>query len=1434
MKSKKPTVDRNGCAATVSKGRGDPRLGAMIRGLGVWLLAVGAAIVPAGAQEAARSARPEAGEPAKPVSAEAAPSVPESWIPAFQWRNIGPANTGGRITAITVSEKDSSMWWVATAGGGLLKTTNNGVTFENQFDHEATVSIGDVAVAPSDPSILWVGTGECNPRNSVSWGDGVYKSTDGGKTWKNMGLKQGFQVGRIVVHPTDPNIVYVGVLGRLWGPSEERGLYKTTDGGEKWERVLFVDDKTGVIEVQMKPGEPDTLLAGTYERRRDGFDTNEPALRNGPGSGLWRTTDGGKNWTRLYKGLPEGNLGRIGVSFYGKNPNVVYLVVESDRTGTEPENAPYIGLRGTDADVGAKVTDVVKGGPAEAAGLRADDIVISVNGVTVHSYDEFMGEIRKRVAGDAVKMELSRERKSVSADVTLTKRPPPATRQRARDGTGRRTDDTAGAGPFSSGLGGQRGNLTEQQGPDGFQYGGVFKSTDSGETWARINSINPRPMYFSQVRADPSDDTYLWVLGVSLARSKDGGKTFTDDGGRGTHADDHALWIDPHDGRHMILGNDGGLYVSYDRGENWDHLNHVAIGQFYHVAVDPRPNYMVYGGLQDNGSWGGPSRSRSGRGPINEDWVSIGGGDGFVCRVDPTDPDQVYFESQGGAMGRFNLRTGERGSIRPAQERGARYRWNWKTPFILSSHNSRIFYAAANFVFRSVDQGRTMKRLSDEFTRTRRGSGTAIAESPLDSDVLYVGSDDGALLVTRNGAMTWTKLADFPLSEEEKNSQARIEESESGGGAGGGGATANPAAAEAAPLETPAAEAPPTGEGEQPAPAPQGGRGPGGGPAGGGAERMIDRLKQMDANHDGKISKDEVPEQMQRLFDRGDTNGDGVIDEEELKSLPQRMGGGRGAGGGGGGGRGPGGRGDQGPAEPPSGPRMGQIVSAPAPTSPPEQEKAQPLSPAAADDALTGEWSAKATGEDAPPGGAGFTLSLTLAESGKVTGSYDSARGGGSLTDAKFDRQSGAFTATVESERAPIEIKSRLADGKLKGQVDIGDGRFQFEFEAERTSKTPAQPARTDDTGAGSIAGRSLLELLPGPRWVSSIDASRFRAGRVYVTFDGHRSNDDEPYIFVSEDYGRTWRSIRANLPAAAGSTKVIREDLQKENLLFLGTEFGAYVSVDRGRSWTRFNNNLPTVAVFEFALHPTSGEIVAATHGRSLWILDVTPLRQMSDKTAAQEVALFAPRSAVYWRPDPRRGGGNRRFVGENDEPGAAIVYSLNKRVRSVTLQITDPAGEVIRELDAKTEPGLHRVAWDLRRTPEERGGGRGPGGGFGGGAGGGGGGRAGGPGGGGRAGGGGPGAAAGGGGGGGGGGGFGGFGGGRGGRLVPSGTYRVALKVDGELYTKPLVVQTDPQYPDYQPWERGGGFGGGEEMEPGADEEEDEDQGPSGDRDG
>jgi photosystem II stability/assembly factor-like uncharacterized protein len=948
------------------------------------------------------------------------------WVRTLTWRSIGPATMGGRITAISAYDADPCTYFIATAGGGLLKTTNNGTTFEHCFDREATVSVGDVCVAPSDRNIVWVGTGEANPRNSVSYGDGVYKSTDGGKTWKNMGLKKSFQIGRIKIHPKDPNIVYVGALGRLYGANEERGLFKTTDGGKTWQKVLYVDDKTGIIDLQMNPADPETLLVATYERQRDEFDSHrgepgpadgydgyDPIKKWGPGSAIYKTTDGGKTFHKLTKGLPTCTLGRIGIDYYRKDPKIVYAIIESEKIGMgkPPGQEVYLGITGRDADVGARITEVAADGPAAKAGLKSGDIVLAVESKPIFTYDQLVRQVRGHKPGDKVALKTVRDRQP--KDVTLTLAPRPA----SSTGGGASLFGTSSRRPYTFMYSSQRENVEKEQGSDGAQYGGVYKSTDGGETWVRVNSLNPRPMYFSQIRVDPTDDKYVYVLGISMYHSKDGGKTFSADAGPEVHPDQHALWIDPRDGRHMIVGCDGGFYATYDRALNWEYLNHCAIGQFYHVVVDSRQPYHVYGGLQDNGSWGGPSRTLRNTGPINEDWIAVGFGDGFVCQVDADEPDVVYWEAQDGVMFRRNLRTGEMTLLnaRPRERPTPRvnwkspflislgpwslvpylpnlaareqYRFNWNTPFILSQHNPRLFYSAGNYVFRSVKRGSDLRAISPEITRTQRGSGTALAESPRNPDVLWAGTDDGALWVTRDGGKQWTNVAD-----------------------------------------------------------------------------------------------------------------------------------------------------------------------------------------------------------------------------------------------------------------------------------KVG---------------------------------------LPGPRWVSSIEASRFIEGRAYVVLDGHRSDDDNPYVYVTEDFGQTWKPLHAGLPW--GSTRVLREDLENGSLLFLGTEFGIWVSLNRGASWTKLNNNLPTVSVFDLAIHPTAGEMVAATHGRSLWILDITPLRQMTAEALKAPARLYQPNTVVRWRTELERqsvyGVGMRRFVGQNPPSAAQIYYSLTKKPDKISLKVVDYAGKVVQELKVPATVGLHRVEWNFGR---------------------------------------------------------------------------------------------------------------------------------------
>ncbi|MFK7739291.1 MAG: PDZ domain-containing protein [Planctomycetota bacterium] len=969
-------------------------------------------------------------------------SLPDGWAEQMDWRSIGPANMGGRIIAFAVYEARPATWWAATASGGLLKTTNNGLTFEHQFDQEGVVSIGHVAVAQSDPNVLWVGTGEGQPRNSVSYGNGVYKSVDGGKTWAHMGLKGTFQTGRIAIHPDDPETVYVGTLGRLYGHSEERGLYKTTDGGESWQRVLYVDERTGVIDVDMHPSDPDTLMVATYERQRDGFDTNDPAKRWGPGGGIYKTTDGGDTWEKVTKGLPTSQLGRIGIDYYRKDPNVLMAIVECEKIAQQPEDAPYHGMAVAAADAGVRVTRTAparrrgrgrsapaegeekeqkkpKQTPAQAAGLKKDDIVLSVGGERVNSSDDFERACRQHKASDKVTIAIVRDRKDMELDLTFGTYP-----------EGSRS-------PFTGTLGGQAADMVDLQGAQGHEYGGIYESTDGGSSWTRINTLNPRPMYYSQIRIDPSDANNVMVCGTSLYRSTDRGRTFDRGAGNGIHVDHHATWIDPNNGDHILQGCDGGMHVTYDACKNWDHLNHVAIGQFYHVGVSPERNYRVYGGLQDNGSWGGPSRT-AGEGPQNHDWQRIGGGDGFRCLVDPDDGRVVYSQSQNGPPSWRNLQTGERGSLRGGGGRGSngqreRLRFNWETPYVLSGHNSKIVYTAGSKVLKSLNRGKNMKVISPEITNGDRGSATALAESPVDADVVYVGTDDGALWVTHDGGDNWSNCFEVPSESESAEAEAAIG----------------------------------VGDAEQP-----------------------------------------------------------------------------------------------------------------------------------------------------------------------VVRSY-------------------------------------------------GPRAFAGSSDADDDSVLVAQP---------------IAKLVPGPRWVSEIVASQHDGKRAYVTLDGHRSDDDAAYVFTTDDAGMTWRSLAAGLPEMAGSTRTIAEDPVNEDVLYLGTEFHALVSLDRGQTWARMNGDLPTVAVHAFAINVPSGEIVAGTHGRSLWITSVHELRQMTAATMAKPAHFYEPLSAIIYRSSPSVGGTNRRFVGENPRGGAPLMFHLQKTARDVKLEVLDGKGGVLRELEAPTAKGLHRVNWNLR----------------------------------------------------------------------------------------------------------------------------------------
>jgi photosystem II stability/assembly factor-like uncharacterized protein len=801
------------------------------------------------------------------------PLLTESVLDGLKWRCIGPANMGGRIDDFAVVESAPHIIYAGTASGGVWKTTNNGVTWEPIFDDQPTSTIGDVTISPSNPDIVWVGTGEANNRQSSSWGDGVYKSTDGGETWKNMGLTDTHHIGRIVIHPTNPDVVYVAALGHLWGPNKERGLFKTTDGGKTWINTKFIDGNTGFVDVAMDPENPNTLYAAAYQRRRRGWGFNG----GGPGSGLYKTTDGGETWIRLTSGLPEGDMGRIGIDLYRSNPSIVYAIIES--------------------------------------------------------------------------------------------RP-----------------------------------------------GGVFRSEDKGLSWRRMSNTNPRPMYYSQIRIDPTNDQRIWVLGASMYFSEDGGIKFNQSYVRGVHGDHHAMWINPKNSSHMVLGSDGGIYFSYDRGKTWDFVNTLPIGQFYEVGFDMRKPYYIYGGLQDNGSWGGPSSTWYRLGITNEDWFRIGGGDGFYTQVDPTDYNTIYAESQTGNLFRFDLRTGESKSIRPQLENeDESYQFNWNSPIFISPHDSKTIYYGGNKLFRSKDRGDTWEEASGDLTTQQDreklplmgvlpdrktlsrhdgisyfGDITTISESPIKKGLLYVGTDDGNLQVSRDGGQTWKNVI----------------------------------------------------------------------------------------------------------------------------------------------------------------------------------------------------------------------------------------------------------------------------------------------------SKVPGVPKYT---------------------YVTRVVASRFEEGTAYATLDGHRNDDFKAYVFMTADYGESWKDISGNL-ADGGVINVIREHHRNPNLLFVGTERGAYFSIDRGMSWVKFKGGFPLVPVDDIAVHPRENDLIFGTHGRSIWVLDdITPLEQLTKEALASPACLFDIRKATIYSPYYHKGNlGHKFFVAPNPPFGAMISYYLKEEAKdSIEIIIQDSAGQKIRELKGSRNEGINRITWDMRHGP-------------------------------------------------------------------------------------------------------------------------------------
>jgi photosystem II stability/assembly factor-like uncharacterized protein len=565
----------------------------------------------------------------------------------LKFRSIGPGVASGRVMSIAVNPKNKFEYYVGVASGGVWKTVNDGTTWTPLFDKEASYSIGWMALDPNDPAVVWVGTGESNSQRSVAYGDGVYRSDDGGKDWQNLGLKKSEHIGRVVIDPRDSKVVYVAAEGPLWGAGGDRGLYKTTDGGKNWKAVLTISENTGVGDVAMDPSNPDIVYAAAYQRRRHVF----TLIDGGPESAIYKSTDAGATWNKLKSGLPTGDMGRIGLAVSAADPNVVYATIE------------------------------------------------------------------------------------------------------AADGKG-----------------------------------GIFRSNDRGATWERRNEFDVGAMYYARVVCDPKNVDRIFVMNVNLRESLDGGKTLHKVEEVNHHGDNHAIWIDPEDTKHWLLGSDGGMYETWDDAKRWQFKANLPTVQFYDVAVDNAlPFYDVCGGTQDNFSWCGPSRTRNVNGIMNSDWFVTTGGDGFRSVVDPVDPNTIYAESQYGVLVRYNKPTGQELALQPQEGKGEPpLRWNWDSPVIISPHSHTRLYFAANQLFRSDDRGDTWKAISGDLTRqidrntlpvmgkvwepdavaknastSFYGNIVALAESPKKEGRIYVGTDDGLIQATADGGQTWTKYDKF-------------------------------------------------------------------------------------------------------------------------------------------------------------------------------------------------------------------------------------------------------------------------------------------------------------------------------------------------------------------------------------------------------------------------------------------------------------------------------------------------------------------------------------------------------------------------------------------------------------------------------------------------------------------------------------------------
>jgi hypothetical protein len=880
-------------------------------------------------------------------AALSAQAVDSATIAGMRWRSVGPAVFEGRIADITGIPFPSRTLFVAPAAGGVWKSTNGGVTFRPTFDDKPVSSMGALAIAPSDTMQVWAGTGEQNSRNSIEPGAGIYKSTDGGITWRLMGLEKTQHIGRIVVHPRNPNIVYVAALGAAWATNPERGLYKTTDGGQTWTLSKFISDRAGFIDIELDPTNPDIIWATSWERIRGPYFLKS----GGPGSALWKSTDAGATWTEVKgTGWPETQKGRINLSIFPGDGRIIYAIVEAD-----------------------------------------------------------------------------------SLPNTRTGQPP----QQLKNG--------------------------------------LYRTTDGGANWEKMHDANTRPFYYSMVNVHPRNSNRVWFSSTPMLVSNDGGRT-SYESLRDVHIDTHALWIDPGDPEHMVVGNDGGVYITWDGGGAWDFGEYLPIGQFYEVSFDYRVPYHICGGAQDNGSWCGPSRRKGNA--QNSYWFMVTGGDGFYTQQHPREPWIVFSESQGGNIQRTNIRTGEG---QPLAKPGYRQRYLMLEDSIMMVRGDTMRPPPRDVARQLTDMRNRQVADSIEWTM-RYNWNTPYFLSPHNPDVLYAAG-------------------------------SRV-----------------------------------------------------------------------------------------------------------LKSTY---------------------RGDN----------------------------LQPISP----DLSKKQW-------------------------GKIDTSM--TKTGGITRDATGAETYGTVVALAESPRRQGWLMAGTDDGNVWVTQNDGGSWQQIPM------------SRFPGIAAGDI-------------YAGKFEPSRFDDNTFYVTFDNHRNNDFTPYVYVTTDWGKTFRSIANNLPkdSPADYARVLREDPANRDLLFVGTSRAVYYSLDRGASWSRFMAGMPNVPIYDLQIHPRDRELIAATHGRSFWIVDIQPLSQMTQQVMAANTHLFAPRVAYDYGEtgnygEAGYGHGHKTFQFPSPPHGAEISYRIGTAAATAaanaagggqgrggrgggagaSIVIADALGDTVAVVNGPATPGLHKVFWNFR----------------------------------------------------------------------------------------------------------------------------------------